>query len=129
MVKTKLDKTYMFKISIKIWTFSYIYIYPIPFLEFQLLLSRVAPYFTVCYHELYDIDWMVVSYTTPKISAKNFAEVDREKGKKKEKYKKKISSGVGTAKTMIKKLLGPKFNQMKRILTLFPTESKLNKKL
>ena len=48
MGKTKLDETYIFKISIKMRFFWCNYCYQnSTFLEFQLLLSRVTPYYSL----------------------------------------------------------------------------------
>jgi len=46
MGKTNLDETHIFKISIKIDSFDVNIGINIPFLEFRLLLSRVAPYYS-----------------------------------------------------------------------------------
>ena len=55
MDKTKLDETCIFKISIKIRFF---FMQPLVsnfrFLEFRLLLSRFAPFYTVRFLELFD---------------------------------------------------------------------------
>ena len=47
MGKIKINETFIFEISIKIYFFFYVYIgIKIQFLEFWLLLSRVAPYYS-----------------------------------------------------------------------------------
>ena len=47
MTKTKFDETFIFKISMKIWFFfMYILASKFRFLEFRLLLSQVAPYYS-----------------------------------------------------------------------------------
>ena len=46
MGKTKLDETYIFKISIKMRFFYVAIDIKIQFLEFWLLFSRVAPYYS-----------------------------------------------------------------------------------
>ena len=46
MTKTKFDEIYIFKISIKIRFFIYLLVSKFRFLEFRLLLSRVAPYYS-----------------------------------------------------------------------------------
>ena len=46
MGKTKFDETYIFKISIKCDSFGVAIDIKIQFLEFWLLLSRVAPYYS-----------------------------------------------------------------------------------
>ena len=46
MGKTKLDEIYTFKISIKMQSFDVDIGIKLPFLEFRLLFSRVAPYYS-----------------------------------------------------------------------------------